>query len=334
MSKIISTGGLVTIALSLAACNTPPADAPSLGTLERDRLEISADSNQPILARLVREGDRVAAGDPLIQQDASLIDTQLDRARAELARAEAQLAEAESGPRAEAIAQARAQLAAAKSAEQTALSELKRNRELLERKLVSDNTVDLLSGRHEEAMANRQAAAEALAELRAGTRAEEIDQARSQAEAARAAVAELAIDRARTVVRAPAAGVIEALPFQVGERPPAGAAVAVIAADGRQYARVHVPQPLRSRLNPGAQAQIRVDGYDDPFEGELRWIATEANFTPFFALTRYDRSRLSFPGRGRPARSGPGQAAFRRRGRSGLPVEPPWPTISPSRPIS
>jgi HlyD family secretion protein len=65
-------------------------------------------------------------------------------------------------------------------------------------------------------------------------------------------------------------------------------------ADGRTYARVYIPQPERNRLAPGAAAEIHIDGYAEPFPGELHWVAADAAFTPFFALTRFDRSRLSY----------------------------------------
>jgi HlyD family secretion protein len=99
---------------------------------------------------------------------------------------------------------------------------------------------------------------------------------------------------ARLDVRAPRAAVVDALPFEPGERPAPGAPVAVLVADGSPWARIHVPEPLRARVGPGARARVRVDGYAEPFEGRLRSISYEAAFTPYFALTQRDRSRLSY----------------------------------------
>jgi HlyD family secretion protein len=128
----------------------------------------------------------------------------------------------------------------------------------------------------------------------AGTRSEAIDQARSGYAAAAARVAELTISVDRTALRSPVSGVVEALPFEIGERPAAGQVVAVVLADGSTYARVHVPEPIRTRLRPGMTAAIRIDGYAEDFVGRVRWIANEAAFTPYFALTQHDRSRLSY----------------------------------------
>jgi HlyD family secretion protein len=85
-----------------------------------------------------------------------------------------------------------------------------------------------------------------------------------------------------------------ALPFEVGEIPPVGAAVAVLLRDHEPYARVYVPEPLHSRLQPGATVSVAVDGIDKPFAGTVRYVSADASFTPYFALTRRDRSRLSY----------------------------------------
>jgi HlyD family secretion protein len=40
--------------------------------------------------------------------------------------------------------------------------------------------------------------------------------------------------------------------------------------------------------------RVLVDGISKPLKGRFRWIASEATFTPYFALTEHDRSRLSY----------------------------------------
>ena len=84
------------------------------------------------------------------------------------------------------------------------------------------------------------------------------------------------------------------MPFEIGERPPLGATVAVVLAGGRTYARVHVSEPLRAQLTAGSRAEIWLDGQDEPLPGKLRWISADAAFTPYFALNQHDRSRLSY----------------------------------------
>ena len=40
--------------------------------------------------------------------------------------------------------------------------------------------------------------------------------------------------------------------------------------------------------------EVAVDGIDAPLEGTVRWVSSDASFTPYFALTEHDRSRLSY----------------------------------------
>ena len=64
---------------------------------------------------------------------------------------------------------------------------------------------------------------------------------------------------------------------------------------GRQpYARVYIPERLRAHVRPGVDARVSVDGLDAPVAAHVRWVAHEAAFTPYFALTERDRGRLTY----------------------------------------
>jgi HlyD family secretion protein len=127
-----------------------------------------------------------------------------------------------------------------------------------------------------------------------GTRVEQVRQAEAAVDRARAALAELETSAALYVVTAPRAGWIEALPYKLGERPPAGAPVVVMLAEGTPYARVHVPETLRVRFTAGTTVDVDLDGVEGPLEGTVRYISAEASFTPYYALTQKDRTRLSY----------------------------------------
>jgi HlyD family secretion protein len=62
----------------------------------------------------------------------------------------------------------------------------------------------------------------------------------------------------------------------------------------RNFARVYVPEHLRARVVPGVTLDVRIDGVDQEFTGRVRWVSADATFTPYFALTQHDRSRLSY----------------------------------------
>jgi HlyD family secretion protein len=282
------------LALALLSCAEDPSELPALGTLERDRIELVAEADEPLLEHAVREGDRVEAGALLVRQDGGRLAAQAARARHVHDEAYALLLELRNGPRSETIAEARAQLAGAEEALRTARRDLDRAERLAQADYASRARLDHARTAFEAARSSRDAAHARLTALRNGSRAEEIARAENALAAAEAALGEAELRVARLEVRAPRAAVVDALPFEPGERPPPGAAVVVLVADGSPWARVHVPEPLRARIGPGARARVRVDGWAEPFEGRLRSISHEAAFTPYFALTQRDRSRLSY----------------------------------------
>lgn len=233
-------------------------------------------------------------GEILLTQDAARAQVALKRAQAEVAVAHSALAEAEKGPRQQQITRARSRLTATESATATLRAELDRELALLERQLISKASIDITQGKYNEAVARQAEAQAALEELLEGTRSEEIDQARAHHAAALANLQNLEITLARANIIAPVSGTIESLPFEIGERPPSGATVVILLAEGPTYARVHISEPLRAILQPGHQALIQLDGYDDPLAGKLRWVSSRAAFTPYFSLNQHDRSRLSY----------------------------------------
>jgi HlyD family secretion protein len=279
--------------LLLAACE--PASAPAmLGTLERDRLELIAQAQEEIKTMHVREGARVAQGDTLVELDSTAIDAQLAQARARASEARARLAELEHGPRAEQIAAARAQLAEDEARVVVETKEYDRQLDLVKRKLVSQSNVDRQRAARDGAIAARRRSAAQLEELETGTRSEQVDQARENVASSDAAVQSLEIDAARLVIRAPRKGFIDALPYKLGERPPQGAPVVVMLADDAPYARVYLPEPLFSQMHVGDDVSVQIDGADHAYAGRVRFLSAQAAFTPYYALTQRDRSRLSY----------------------------------------
>lgn len=280
--------------LLLAACGRGGGGLEVHGTLERDRLELVAESNERIVETRVHEGDHVVAGAVLVLQEAGTMQPRLDQARATLKEAQRRLDELAHGPRAREIDEARAAAAGARSSAETDRREYERVRALVERRLLPDSQLDQARARRDASAAALDQSQAQLRLLLEGTRPEQVQQAEAAVERARGAVAELETSAARYTVHAPRDGVVEALPYKVGERAPAGAPLVVMLADGTPYARVYVPEPLRTRFTAGRQVQVAVDGVASPLEGTVRYVSAEAAYTPYYSLTQEDRSRLSY----------------------------------------
>ncbi len=293
-----SVAGLVItglpIVLLLTACGDRDDPSRFVGTLERDRIEIIADSAEPIVSLEVREGQHVESGQVLLRQDMALAGTRAAQADAEVEQAKHRLTELERGARVEEIDRARARLASTRAAVARDEREFVRVSSLVEQKLFSQAQLDTARATRDASRAAQKEAQAQLTELLRGTRIEEIDQARATVAAAQAARRELEVNDARLTVLATRAGTIDALPYKMGERPPKGAPVVVMLADSPAFARVYVPEGQRVHVRPGANARIYVDGLEQPLKGRVRYVASDAAFTPYFALTQRDRSRLAF----------------------------------------
>ncbi len=285
---------VVSIAALVAGCEPQPSPLPIVGTLERDRLELVADARERIVEVLVSEGDVVEAGDVLMRLDQSLYDSDLVQARATWDRADQRLAELIRGPRTEQIETARAELEALENTLETARLEYNRVRALVEERVSTEARLDRANGAVKVGTSNVRAAEARLAELLEGTTLEELGQARASVAEAEAIHARIQLLADRLAIHAPRAGRIDAIPYKLGERPPMGATVIVMMADGAPYARVYVPEPLRAAVTPGLAASIVVDGLDRTFAGSVRFVSADAAFTPYYSLTQRDRSRLSY----------------------------------------
>jgi HlyD family secretion protein len=281
------------VACVLSACSRTP-DGTLPGTIERDRIELVADANESIVSIAVSEGANVKAGDVILVQDRSLSAAELDSARALLAEAEARVAELRSGPRATTIRAAAARRDRARAERDDAQRERERLTELAARNLVSRAELDRQVAATNGAEASLREAEAALRELQEGTRSEQLAQARDVANSARANLSGIETSSARLEVRAPVAGYVDALPYHIGEKPIRGATVAVMLAAGPPFARVHVPAPLRPRVKVGGAATILVDGDERVYRGQVRFVSSTAEFTPYYSLTQADRSRLSY----------------------------------------
>lgn len=278
--------------LALSGCEEPPLQA--YGQLESDRVEVVAESNEPIVEIASLEGDTLAAGALILRQDTARLDIRIREAQANIARIEARLEEQVNGPRIETIEATRASLLEAEIERDFRERELNRLTGLRERNLTSEESVDQARNLLESASARIEIVSARLAELEAGTRPEQIEQTRGLLSQAGAQLDSLKLDRERLHVAAPVDGVVDTLPFEVGERPRPGDVVAILLTGEQPYARVYIPEPLRAGLRVGSPMRIAVDGIEQPLTGTIRRIAAEASFTPYFALTERDRGRLSF----------------------------------------
>jgi HlyD family secretion protein len=278
----------------LFACHAhDPADV-LYGTLERHRIEISAEAHEIITELDASEGMHVPAGRILGRLDPAAIQARVREAQASVAQARERLQELARGSRRQEIVEARAALDAANAELSTQSREYDRLGGLVTERLVSESVLEQALARRESAKGAQQQASARLALRIEGARVEAIAQANAALEASQAQLEEVQLSARRHDIVAPVSGTIEALPYRKGERPAAGATVIVLLADEPAFARVYVPAGRRLQFVAGTKAQVNIDGGVDAIEGTVRFISAQAAYTPYFALTQRERARLSY----------------------------------------
>ena len=278
----------------LAGCGDGDHANRAVGELASDRIELAAESVAPVAAILVAEGEAVTADQPLLEQDARRARARLAEADASVAQLQARLDELVRGPRSELVAAARANLEGASQELEFREHEMDRTREVHARGLASPEALDRAQAALDAAEANVKLRRAQLDELLTGTTVEELTQAEQAVKQAEARREAALIDLERHTLRSPVDGIADSRLLELGERPNPGQPVMIVLAGAQPYARIFVPERLRVGVNPGTTVRVFVDGLDDAIDGRVRWVASEATFTPYFALTERDRGRLSY----------------------------------------
>jgi membrane fusion protein YbhG len=301
--------GVVGLALLAAACNraAPAAANRASGYVEATEVRVAGEVGGRLVEMKVAEGDRVSAGDVIARIDTSDTDLALRRAAAEREQAQAQLALVRAGSRPEDIRQASAQVQAAQAEVKAAQAEfnaaatdLERFENLLRANAGSVKQRDDAATRQEVAAARvrgaqdrAQAAADALAKLRAGARPQEIDAARARVAAVDAQIATLQKSLGDAIVKAPVSGIVTSKLLDSGEMAAPRAPVVVITDIDRAWANIYVDERLVPQLKIGQPATLITDA-GQRLSGTITFISPKAEFTPRNVQTADERSKLVY----------------------------------------
>jgi HlyD family secretion protein len=288
-SKIFS---IITLCILLLACQEQQPKA--LGTLEWDRLNGRAVSSETITEIYVKEGDSVEAHQALLKLDDSLQLAHVKKLTASVEQARWQVRKLESGFRGEEIASAKAELEAKTTARKNQQVRYQRQKNLRQRELNSQRQLDDAEQLYKQSLGVEEVALQKLKEKQSGYRIEEIEQARANLHVMEAELEYQQLLLDRFTVFSARAGKVDSLPYKLGDKPPMNAVVSTVLAGDRPWARVYIPETWLSQVTIGSQVTVNVDGLQTQLNGTVRVIASEPSFTPYYALSEENRSRLMF----------------------------------------
>ncbi len=277
----------------LNGCNNDTSGL-ALGTLERERIAHTATVNEIITALPVKAGSQVTRGTVLVQLDDTIQQAALAKANAQMLRAKANLVKIHNGAREEEVISASADVAGAKAALIKSEANYQRAQTLMDKQLTSQATLDSALASRDESAARLLSAEEQLLQLINGARLEDFQIAEASLASAVAVVDSEAKKLKDLTIVAKRDGILDSLPWNLGERVTSGSPVAIVLAGKAPFARVYVPEPYRVNISIGDKLTVYVDGLADPIIGSVSWIASEPAFTPYYALNQEDRANLMY----------------------------------------
>ena len=266
----------------------------ALGTLERERIAHTATVSEVITALPVNAGSQVTKGTVLVKLDDTIQKALVAKAQAQMQQAKANLEKVHNGAREEEVAAASAQVAGAKAALVKSVANYQRAQILIEKELASQATLDNALASRDENTAKLHATQEKLLQLINGARIEDLQIAEAVLAMTIAVVASENKKLKDLTITAKRDGLLDNLPWNLGERVTQGSPVAIVLAGSAPFARVYVPEPYRVKIKISDKLTVHIDGLNDPIIGTVRWISSEPAFTPYFALNQEERANLMY----------------------------------------
>jgi HlyD family secretion protein len=234
----------------------------------------------------VDKGDRVHEGQVLVRLEDDEYQAQLQQAQGQLATLQARLDQALHGSRPEEIAQALANLNAAKADLDNANTTLDRAKNQASEGLTPKQIVDDAQSRYDSSIHKVTSLQKAYELLKLGPRQEEIDALRGQVEQARGALAYAETNVANTVIRSPVTGTILARAVEkgefvttsfVGDRGAKGYVVSLADLNDLEV-ELDISQNDFAKLHSDQHGVVTVDAFPDrKYDGFIKEISPEAN---------------------------------------------------------
>jgi HlyD family secretion protein len=238
----------------------PQPTMPIVGVVRSTEIRVAPEVGGQLAAIKVQKGSNVKAGEIVAELSALELTAAVAQARAALAAATATRNNVYARVRAEEIAGLAAEIGKAKSRLEYAQSQLDRTAYLARNDYASQQTLDqtendVATGRADiaEAQANHAAAV-------AGPTKEERAIADAQVRAAAAAVAVLERQLDKTILRAPADGVISVIVAEVGENIRSGQPVLAIEAPDKRWLSFNAREDTLRGLTVGTTVGVQTAG--------------------------------------------------------------------------
>jgi HlyD family secretion protein len=296
------SAGIIALGLMLVAAGAvgyvlwhPGTATPIVGIVRTTEVRVAPEVGGQLASINVQKGDHVRAGDIVAELSALELTAAVGQARAALAAATADRDHVYAGVRAEEIAALAAEVAKAKSKLDYGQAQLNRIAYLARGDIASQQSLDQAQNDVEAARADVAEAEANHAAAQAGPTQEQRAIADAQVKAAASALAVLERRLEKTILRAPADGVVTVIVAEVGENVRAGQPVLAIEEPDKRWLSFNAREDLLQGLTVGATVDVGRAGASGPTPAvvtELLPLGPFATWQAERAVGDHDRNTL------------------------------------------
>ena len=268
---------------------------PIVGVVRTTEIRIAPEVGGQLAAIKVQKGAQVRAGEVVAELSALELSASVAQARAALAAATADREHVYAGVRAEEVAGLAAEIAKAKSRLDYAQAQLDRTAYLARSDVASQQTLDQAENDVASARADVAEAEANHAAALAGPTREERAIADAQVAAAAAALAVLERRLNKTILRAPADGVVSVIVAEVGENVRAGQPVLAMEATGKRWLSFNAREDTLHGVTVGTTVGVQTAGATQATPAlvtELLPLGPFATWQAERAVVDHDRNTL------------------------------------------
>ncbi|HEV3023466.1 MAG TPA: efflux RND transporter periplasmic adaptor subunit [Pirellulales bacterium] len=259
----------------------PPTQLALFGNVDLRQVELAFNNSERIAAVLVQEGDHVRTGQVLAKLDTGRLEPQVTQAEATAAAQRNVVERLHNGNRPEEIAQARANLEAAKADAANARLQFDRMKSLAPKGAASQQQFDDAKASLDVADAKQAMNQKALDLQLLGPRKEEIAENEARLKANEAQLAFLQQQLKDAQLLAPMDAVVRTRIMEPGEMASPQKPVFSLAIIDPKWVRAYVTERDLGHVHQGMAATVTVDSFPDrSFDGWVGFISPTAEFTP------------------------------------------------------
>lgn len=265
------------------------------GMVEITQADLTPKISGYLIERNFIEGDQVEKGQLIGKINPTDLALQYNQSLAAYQAAQAKLDDLLAGSRLDEIRSYEAAMIAKQESRDKAASDYERFQKLYQNGAVSTQDLDT----YRVALANADGAfkqAQAAYQVSIlGARSDTIAAQRHTVEQAKSAMEAAQSLLNDTELRSPVSGRILSKNYEVGEFIPAGASIATIGNLSESWVKIYIPSTEIGKLTLGQIVEVKIDSHPNQiFQGTIKEIATQAEFTPRQTITTKERANLVF----------------------------------------